>query len=488
MALLHRTTAVNKAADSVVRKGDLLLLRPSFKENMRMKRYILTFTIFALTVATLSAKTKLTIKNTVGADSDEVGDYDLYTTQNETDISKKTTTAKTFAFGDRFQIDLESTHLDGRFRLETLYHDTSVTYDGEKIDYEDGIPKILFVPSGFLHFKPIQQLGFVGGTNFYKRFAIPSGYLAASDDTTKYGRLLTDSLGEDRYFTSGDVGIYSNGIAGGVTSDWSVGESGYLKLAGGATVYPEKNSDTNKIEKAVDFGVNFGTKNLLDFGFTAHDVTEDTHKFGAFAGYTGNKNLVLNTGFYYNFTDSDYLPEMKVERSGEYEFKKQTTKYALGFSGGYKFEESGFGIYGDMITGLTNEYIGKVKYYDADGNLIDTKTTTIIRGNSVVKYKDGKAKRTDEFTHEGIPFYGQIRLTYQFSPSVEGAFNFKLRTMLHDNSCRWITLYPRLKIDLPSNAGTIGAGIRFDMNAARYDGVSGISIPLTYTYKFKRKF
>ena len=458
--------------------------------NFTMNRKLYSFLIFTLlAVSSLSAKTKITIKNTVGADSDSVGDWDLYTQQKETDINEKDTASKTFAFGDRFQIDLDSKQLDGRFRLETLFHKTNVTYDGEKLDYDDEIPKLLFVPSGFLHYKPIKQFGIIGGNNFYKHFAIQSGYLAAADDTTKYARLLTDSLGEDRYFTSGDVGIYSNGMAGGITSDWNLGEDEqiYLKMAGGATIYPEKDDD-DKLPKAIDFGINAGILNLVDFGFTAHDVTEDTRKFGVFAGYTGNENLILNTGFYYNFTDSDYLPEMCVERSGDYEFKKQTTKYALGLSAGYNFAEKGFGIYGDLITGLTNEYIGKVKYYDADGNLIDTKITTIIRGNSVVKYKNGTAKRTDEFTHEAVPFYGQIRLTYQFTESLEGSLNFKLRTMLRDTDCQWVTLYPRLKFDLPNNYGAIGAGLRLDMNKARYDGTSSISIPLTYTYKFKKKF
>ena len=58
---------------------------------------------------------------------------------------------------------------------------------------------------------------------------------------------------------------------------------------------------------------------------------------------------------------------------------------------------------------------------------------------------------------------------------------------MNANDTTWITLYPRVKIDVGNN-GSIGAGLRFDMNAARYDGLSGISIPLTYTYKFKKKF
>ena len=66
--------------------------------------------------------------------------------------------------------------------------------------------------------------------------------------------------------------------------------------------------------------------------------------------------------------------------------------------------------------------------------------------------------------------------------------NFKIRTLLHASDTTWITVYPRFKFDLPANAGTIGTGIRFDMNAARADGLTALSIPLTYTYKFKKKF
>ncbi|MCR4823330.1 MAG: hypothetical protein K5873_10735 [Treponema sp.] len=438
-----------------------------------MKRKYTAFLFLALTAATvLSAKTKIKIKNTVGADSDEIADYDLYTRTSETDYSGNTQTNSGFSLGDQFQLDLESDYVNGRFRLEAVYQNV-----------DSSTAKMIFAPSGFVHFTPIQQFGIAFGNNFSKYFAIPSAYLAASDDTTKYGRLLTDSLGEERYFGNDSVAIFSNGFAGGITSDWNYGNM-YAKVAAGGTFYP----DTDEFEKAIDAGINAGLYNLFDIGFTAHDMTEATRKFGAFAGYTGMENLILNLGFYYNFTTSDYLPEERVERSNAWEYKKQSTKYALGLSAGYKFQEKGIGIYGDLISGLTNEYIGKIKYYDEDGNLVQTDITTIVRGSTYVKYKDGTAKRTDEYTHEGIPLYAQIRLTYQITPSVEALFNFKYRTLLRASDTNWITLYPRFKFDLPDEYGSIGAGIRFDMNAARYDGLSGISFPLTYTYKFKKKF
>ncbi|MBR4599005.1 MAG: hypothetical protein IKO39_03030 [Treponema sp.] len=443
-----------------------------------MKRRFLTMTIFLLASLSLFAKSKLTIKNTVGADLDEVGDYDFFTNSKETDVNGDTQSSNSIAFGDRFQLDYESPLVNARARLEFLYSNADTAN-----------AKFLFVPAGFVHFTPIQQFGIVAGNNFYKYFAIPSAYLAAADDTTKYGRLLTDSLGEERYFGSENVAVFSNGFAGGITSSWNFGPLFYLKLAGGATMYP----DENEFEKALDFGLNAGISQLFDFGFTAHNVTEDDRKYGLFAGYTGNPDLVLNTGFYYNFTDSDYLAEARVTRSGVDKFKKQKTEYALGLTGGYNFRELGFSVYADFITGLNDAYIGTIEYYDQSGNLVTEKTSVIKRGSTIVKYyynsKGTKVKyRTDEYSEGAVPLYAQLRLNYVASTSLELACNIKLRTMLRDSSQSWFTFYPRAIISPEAIPGEFSAGVRLDMNLTRYDGISSISIPLTYTYKFKKKF
>ncbi len=441
-----------------------------------MKRRILV--LLASLALTAAWADKLTIKNTLGSDFDELGDSDIFTHSNTDDISGETVTENAFAIGEQFQADFESSSLDARFRLEVLY-------DGS--DSADA--SLIVAPTGFVHYEPIPQFGIIAGNNFYKRFAVDSAYLAAADDTTKYGRLITDSLGEDRYFGSDNFAIYTNGFAGGLSSNWdwtlSNGLDIYAKAAAGATMYP----DEDEFEKAVDFGVNGGINNVFDIAFTAHDILEDDRKFGVFAGYTGKRDFVLNVGFYYNFTDSDYLPEACVERNDIYEYKKQSTKYALGASCGYLFS-NGFGIYADLISGLTNEYIGKIKYYDSEGNLIDTKITTIVRGETVVKYKNGTAKRTDEFPARTIPLYSQLRLTYMVSQSFDAAVNIKMRTWIYDTeeSEPWITIYPRCSFKLPHKYGKIGAGIRLDMNYARHEGISSISFPVTYTHKFKNKF
>lgn len=421
------------------------------------------------------AKSKLTIKNTIGADFDELGDYDLFSNTKESDINDNVLSENIFSFGDQLQADFESSPLDARVRLDMLYTSAS-----------DADAAFILAPTGFIHYKPFPQLSIFAGNDFFKQFAIPSAYLAADDTTTKYGRLIAGSEGKDNYIPDGDFAVYTNGFSAGLLSEWNfnlAAYSGYFKaLAGGTFV------DSTGFIKVLDLGLNLGLNDLFDFGFTAHNLLSPDRKLGAFAGLTAIPNLTLNAGFYYNFTDSDYLPETRVERGGEDEFKKQKTKYALGITGGYDFAGIGLGIYADLITGLTNEYIGDIKYYDDEGNLIETVTTTIVRGETVVKYKDGEAKRSDEYPENAFPLYSQICLNYDANDSISCSLNVKLRTLVNASDDTWLSFCPRLTIKLPHKYGTLSTGLHLDMNLTRYSGVSDISLPFTYTYKFKKKF
>ncbi len=441
---------------------------------------VVALLFFASCASSIAAQT-LTIKNTFGADEESLGDYNLYSYSKETDINGDTVTNSGFALGNSTQADWVSEHLDARIKLEFLYQNI----DSDEITF--GI-----LPTGYVYYEPIKQFGIILGNNFYKKFAIPSAYLAASDDTTKYGRLLTGKAGSDYYVGSTNFAAELNEFSGGITSSWGFGDYDniYLNLAAGGTFYTDYADDSGF---NLDFGLNAGMDDVFDMGFTAHNVTSDYRKFGAFAGLETVPNLILNGQFYYNFTDSDYLPEACVTRKDDdgnsvYKYKKQSTKYALGLTGGYEFEDLGLGLYADFISGLTNEYIGEVKYYDSDGNLVETKVTTIIRDSTIVKYKNNKAKRTDEYPHEAIPFYAQVRLTKDFNKSLKGYVNVKVRATLYDSNQTWYTFYPHFTCKLPNKLGTVGAGLKIEANLTRYAGVSGLSIPLTYTYKFKQSF
>ncbi|MCR4733874.1 MAG: hypothetical protein K5829_02570 [Treponema sp.] len=436
-----------------------------------MKKIIFSFLIFTFGI-TLFAQ-ELKIKNTIGANSFDFSDYDFFSHTSETDINDDTVSQNSFAIGDRFQLDFTNSFIDSRFRLDLIYH-----------SLDDDIPAFLVAPNGYIQFAPAEHVKFIIGNNFYKTFAIDSAYLAAADDTTKYGRLLTDSLGSETYFIAGDAALFSNGLSAGISSDWNFDNDFYLELAGGVTA----NTDfSENYDYSIDTGFNLGLKNIFDAGFTAHNLLDDERKLGLFAGLNYIPGLILNTSFYYNFTLSDYLPEARVERSGVDEFKKQKTKYALGLSGGYEFYEIGLGIYADIISGLNDEYIGEIKYYDSNGNLISTTVTTIKRGSTIVKYKNGKAKRTDEYTAGAIPFYSQLRFSYDLNNDINFGLSCKLRTMIGDSSQTWWTFYPNVEYDLPSKLGSINTGLLLDLNLTRYNGLSGISVPISYTYKFKRK-
>ncbi|MBB5218713.1 hypothetical protein HNP77_001082 [Treponema rectale] len=448
-----------------------------------MKKIFLTAAVLTAAASVSVYPEKLTIKNTIGSDLDTLGEYDLYSHTKQKVYSASGDTISendSLAFGDELQAEFESDSIEIKGRLEFLWTDNEEAYSD-----------LIFIPSGYVYFKPSQYFSIAAGNNFYKRFSIPSAYLAAADDTTKYGRLLTDSLGHEEYFGTDSFSVFSNGFALGATSEWNWGDYNQfnLILAAGSTMYPGK----NEFESAYDFGTDFNVTEFMDFGFTIHNFTAEDYKMGFFAGLTSIDNLILNAAFYYNFTTSDYLPETCVignddEDNDIYKFKKQSTKYAVGLSGGYNFENLGFSIYADVISGLNDEYIGTIKYYDSNGNLIDTKTATISRGSTIVKYKNGKAKRNDKFTSGAIPFYHQLRLSKTISENLELELNFKLRTMFGNTDSTWTTLYPKVTVELPSDAGSISTGIRFDWNNAQYDGLSSVSIPLTWSYKFKKKF
>ena len=87
-----------------------------------------------------AAAGKLTIKNTVGSDIDEIGESDLFTHSKTDGISGGTVTENSFAIGEQFQADLETEKVDARLRLELLL-DTS----------DDSPSTFVIAPSGFVH-------------------------------------------------------------------------------------------------------------------------------------------------------------------------------------------------------------------------------------------------------------------------------------------------------------------------------------------------
>lgn len=466
-----------------------------------MKRIVCLLGAFSIFAMGAFAQ-KLSITNQVGADSAGLANTDLYFFSNENLYSGDVKSISGWAIGDRLQLDFSSTIVTGRLRLEAEYNGTSEISNN-----------IIFNPTGYVHFTPIRQIGFIVGNNVFKKYTIPASYLAAADDYSKAGRLITDtlSLDEEYYKVSDFFSIPNQILIGGLTSDWTFGKKDkiYLKMA--ATSNFHTDFQTTPLY-TVDLGIDFGIKKAADFGFTAHDILSADRKFGAFAGLKRIDNFVLNGSYYYNFSGTDFSPEAAVEKDASsdnpyYEYKKQKTLHAVGISSGYFFKKIGLGIYADIITGLSDEYVANVKYYNTDGiqqapgtyetykqGTVTTGYQVVKRG-SIVKYKDKKKDgneqtktTTDGFTPGAVPFYAQVRLVYDLTDNLSTSFNFKIRSMFHDPDTTWLTFYPRVELDLPSNAGDITAGVRIDMNFTRFNGISNFSVPVAYTYKFTKDY
>ena len=63
---------------------------------------------------------------------------------------------------------------------------------------------------GYGRFKPVDQFQIIAGNDFSTKVAVDAGYLAASDDNPKYGRILQSGLG--------------------AISNWSLGEEKNVNL------------------------------------------------------------------------------------------------------------------------------------------------------------------------------------------------------------------------------------------------------------------
>lgn len=453
--------------------------------------------IVLITCSSLCFSQKLKVTNVFGADSDSNTASDLFFNTSETEASGDTASFYGFTLGDRLQADYSSPLISGRGRLEFSFLKTS-----------DSDESFFFDPSGYIYITPLPQLGFFAGNNAFKKFVIPSSYLAAADDYTKYGRMITDTVSTDEDYRQIPENFFipSQVLIGGITSDWFFGKKdrNYLRLAVSSSVNTDQSEENSY---SIDSAINFGNTKLFDFGVTGRNLTGGFNmKWGVFAGLKSIENLILNGSFYYNFTSEDYLPEVAVLKTDDddeeyYGYKKQKTLFALGLSGGYYFKKYRFGIYGDFISGLNSKYVENVRtYYNGeldsssyeivDRSGADSSTSTPVK-IKVKTTSSGKIKTTykpDYFPENAVPFYSQLRLDYQFTDQVFSSLNLKLRSMFNASDNSWITIYPKLNFKLPCNSGDISTGLRMDFNLSRYEGLSSFSVPLTWTYSFGKDF
>lgn len=360
------------------------------------KIVIMTFAgIMACSVAFAQS---ITLTNTFGGNADSTGGCDFITfTQHDDDSDYSNNNA---TVSDRVQLDFSSAKLDGRLRTELST--SSLNGKNAAVRFR-----------GYMCYRPVEQLGFAVGNDFFTKYAVDAAYFAAADDTPKFGRMA-------------ESGAAMIGEAAGVR---------LLANIDGDSLFDDKDSFK------LNFGAQYIAKNLFSVGAVFKSVTNDNLSTGIFVGLKKVKNLILNVGFIFNATDTDFIPAK--------------SKYVASVSAGYKLESIPLGLYADFVTGLNNEYLekGNTEKYnnENDENIVPMQARTLIRYNVT----------------ESLSLNSDVKI-------VAFAGNDSVLT----------TFYPYAKINI-SKFGTIDVGLRmkFDSDV----GLAKFSIPLAWKYKFIEK-
>ena len=271
-----------------------------------MKKIVSTMLAGMLVCGALSAQS-IKVTNTFGGDADSTGGSDLFTFTNQKneDGTYKNNFENKTRVSDRLQLDASGEKFDGRVRLEIA---------AGKLDGKESTVRL----RGYGRFKPVDQFQIIAGNDFSTKVAVDAGYLAASDDNPKYGRILQSGLG--------------------AISNWAFGEEKNvnLKIAGG--VKGKDNSFMKVEDIGLDAGLNFGIKNIFSTGATFQNITGENRTIAAFAGLNAVENLTLNAGYIYNDTDTDYIPA--------------ESKNVISVTAGYNFKDIGLFAAADVISSV----------------------------------------------------------------------------------------------------------------------------------------
>lgn len=224
-----------------------------------MKKIVSAMLAGMLVCGALSAQS-IKIVNTFGGDADSTGGSDLFTFENQKDDEgnyKNEFGNKTRA-SDRLQLDASSDKFDSRVRVE---------FATSKLNGKESTVRL----RGYGRFKPIEQFQIIAGNDFFTKVAVDAGYLAASDDSPKYARILQSGFG--------------------AISNWAFGEdkSINLKIAGGVKGADDSFLDVKTL--GLDAGINFGMKELFSAGATFQNVTGKDLSVGVFAGLNAVEKL-----------------------------------------------------------------------------------------------------------------------------------------------------------------------------------------------------
>lgn len=350
--------------------------------------------IFSIVMASVLAcgavsSQSLKLVNTFGGDSDSTGGSDLFTFENQKDDddSYKDQFGNKTRVSNRLQLDASEEKFDARLRMETA----STKLNGKE-------STIRF--RGYGRFKPVEQFQFIAGNDFFTKVTVDAGYLAASDDTPKYARILQNGFG--------------------AVSNWKLGEEKNVNLKLAAGCKGTDDSFMNKDTFGLDAGFNFGIKDTVTVGGSFQNVTGENLSATVFAGLSSVENLTLNAGYLYNVTDTDFIAK--------------SCKNAVSVSAAYNFKDSGILAALDIVSGLSNEYI-----------------------------KNGETKKYEEDGKKLTPLFADARVSYEATENLNISAEAKVYLMAGDNDSLKTEIYPNVAYKLPNKMGTLTAGVRVNL-------------------------
>ncbi len=367
-----------------------------------MKKIMTVVAASILACSTISAQS-LKLVNTFGGDSDSTGGSDLFIFENQKNSNGNYTDgfSNTTRVSNRLQLDANTEMFDSRLRMEI---------GTTKLNGKDSTVRF----RGYGRFKPAGQFNLIAGNEIFTKVPVTAGYLAASDDYPKYARILQNGFGAISNWAFGDEKNITMNFAGGV------------KGTDGSFI------DADKF--GLDFGFNFGVKKVFGLGGSFQNVTGNQYAASGFAGLNAVENLILNAGYIYNASDTDFITK--------------AAKNAVSFTAGYNFKDAGLFIAVDVVSGLDNEYLvnGNVKKYLKNGNDL-------------------------------IPFQTKVNIAYNVTESVTIGAKAKISTMIGDDDSMMSEIYPNVSYKLSNSFGTISTGVRFITDSKN---LTKISIPVTW--------
>ena len=240
-----------------------------------MKKIVSVMLAGVLLCGALNAQS-IKVTNTFGGDSDNISGSDLFVFENQKDEegSYENEFGNKTRVSDRLQLDASVSKFDSRIRIE---------FNATKLNGKDSTVRF----RGYGRFKPVDQFQLIAGNDFFTKVPVDAGYLVASDDYPKYARILQNGFGAISGWTFGEEKNINLIIASG--------------LKGGDDTFLDMDS------LGFDAGLNFGIKNVFSAGASFQNMTGDNFSVAAFAGLNSVENLILNAGYIYNATDTDFI-------------------------------------------------------------------------------------------------------------------------------------------------------------------------------------